>query len=155
MEIRVATENDIEALCPLLTEFFAYNAELQPMYCSAAVESGEYPKGIIESENADFIIAADGDSIVGFIHINQMETPSYPAITFHNYAEIMAFMVTTACRDKGIGSELIEFAKKWSRERNLEYIDLLSLANANEANIFYDKKDFITTYHLRRYVLNG
>jgi len=32
MKIKVATQNDIDALCPLLTEFFAYNANLKPMY---------------------------------------------------------------------------------------------------------------------------
>jgi len=53
MEIRIATLSDIEALCPLLTEFFAYNARLQPAYCVAANERGEYPKTIIESDNSD------------------------------------------------------------------------------------------------------
>jgi len=153
MDIRIATENDIEALCPLLTEFFAYNAQLQPFYCNAAVENGDYPKGIIESENSDFLIAADGDSIVGFIHINQNKTLQYDAIVPHNYAEIMAFMVTKKSRDKGVGSKLIEYAKQWSKERNLDYIELLSLVNADEANNFYDKSDFITVSHLRRYEL--
>jgi len=153
MEIRIATANDIEALCPILTEFFAYNARLQPMYCNAAIESGEYPKSIIESDKSDFLIAVDNNSVVGFIHINQMETPPYDAITPHKYAEIMAFMVTAASREKGIGSELVNFAKGWSTERNLDYIELFSLVNANEANNFYDKNDFVTVSHIRRLVL--
>jgi len=67
IEIRLAIMNDIEALCPILTEFFAYNAELQPTYCTAAIEGGEYPKSIIESDNSDFLIAIENDVIVGFI----------------------------------------------------------------------------------------
>jgi len=71
LEIRLASLNDIEALCPLLAEFFAYNAKLQPMYCCAAAESGEYPKNMIESDNSDFLVAIDDGAIVGFIHINK------------------------------------------------------------------------------------
>ena len=153
MEIRLATLKDIDALCPLLTEFFAYNAGLQPEYCIAAVERGEYPKTIIESDNSDFLIAVEGDSIVGFIHINQMKTPSYDAVSPHNYAEIMAFMVTASLREQGIGSMMIDVAKKWSRDRNLDYIELISLVNAGEANRFYDKKDFVTVSHIRRFLL--
>ena len=153
MEIRVATANDVEGLCPLLTEFFAYNAKLQPRYCNAAVEDGEYPKGVIESVDSDFLVAkVDGD-IVGFIHINKMKTPPYSAVASHDYAEIIAFMVTASHREKGVGSKLIDFAKTWSFERNLDYIELFSLVNANEANEFYDKKDFITEAHIRRYQL--
>jgi len=153
MELKIATVNDIEALCPLLTEFFAYNAQLQPLYCNAAVENGEYPKSIIESENSDFLIAVDGDSIVGFVHICQMETAPYDAFVPYGYAEIIAFMVTATCREKGIGSLLIDYAKKWSKDRSLDYIELFSLVNANEANRFYDKNDFVTVSHIRRYVL--
>jgi len=153
MEVRIATENDIEALCPILTEFFAYNAQLQPLYCNAAVENGDYPKEVIENDMSDFLIAVDGGSLVGFIHINQTKTLPYDAIVPHNYAEITAFMVTEKCRGKGIGSKLIEYAKQWSKDRNLDHIELLSLVNANEANKFYDKNDFLTMSYLRKYEL--
>jgi ribosomal protein S18 acetylase RimI-like enzyme len=153
MEIRIATLNDIEALCPLLTEFFAYNADLQPMYCHADIESGEYPKNMIESDNSDFLIAVENDTVLGFIHINQMKTPPYGSIVPHNYAEIMAFMVTTSHRKRGIGSKMIEAAKQWSKDRNLDYIELISLANAKEAINFYDNKDIVTVSHIRRYTL--
>ena len=153
MEVRLATMNDIDALCPLLTEFFAHNARLQPMYCIADNETGVYPKTIIESDNSDFLIAVDNEIIIGFIHINQMKTPPYGSIVSHEFAEIMAFMVTASHRKQGIGGMLIEAAKQWSKERNLNYIELISLINAEEANSFYDKKDFTTVSHIRRYPL--
>jgi ribosomal protein S18 acetylase RimI-like enzyme len=153
MEIRLATLNDIEALCPLLTEFFAYNAGLQPMYCNLHYERGEYPKGIIESDKSDFVVAVQNDAILGFIHINQMKTPPYDSIVSHDYAEIMAFMVTATHREQGVGALLIDAAKQWSNARNLDYIELISLTNAKEANSFYDNKDFVTVSHIRRYTL--
>jgi GNAT superfamily N-acetyltransferase len=153
MEIRLATLNDVDALCPLITEFFAYNADLQPLYCHADTENGEYPKTIIENGNSDFLIAIEGDVAVGFIHINQMKTPPYGSIIYHDYAEVMAFMVTASHRGQGIGSMLIEAAKQWSKDRNLDYVELISLAGANEANGFYEKENFVTVSHVRRYTL--
>ena len=153
MEIRLATINDVEKLCPLFTEFFAYNAELQPMYCSASNENGEYPKKVIEREYSDILIAVENDVIVGFMHIKQMETPLVASVVHHHYAEIMAFMVTASHRERGIGSMLMDAAKQWSNSRNLEYIELFSLSNADEANKFYDSKDFVTVSHTRRFAL--
>ena len=153
MEIRLATLNDIEALRPLLTEFFAYNAGLQPMYCRADNESGEYPKNIIESGNSDFLVAVKNEAIVGFIHINQMKTPPFGSIAPHHYAEIMAFMVTAPHREQGIGSKLMDAAKQWSNARNLDYIELAALTNAKEALRFYEQKDFVTVSHIKRFTL--
>jgi len=153
MEIRKAVLNDTEALCPLLTEFFAYNSELQPMYCNAAIGDSEYPKSIIESDDSDFLVAVVEGIIVGFIHINVMKTPPYNAVVPHNYAEIMAFMVTEKNRNAGIGLNLINYAKQWCKDRNLEYIELTSLSNAEEANSFYNKNNFTTVSHIRRCIL--
>ena len=36
MEIRTATLDDIEQICQLYNEFFAYNAKLQLEYCKEA-----------------------------------------------------------------------------------------------------------------------
>ena len=153
MEVRLATVNDIKAICPLLTEFFAYNATLQPMYCQADKERGEYPKTTIESGHSDFLIAIENGAVIGFVHINQTKTPSYGSIVPHNYSEILAFMVTASHRGQGVGSKLIDAAKQWSKDRNLDYIELISLTNAKEANRFYDHKDFVTVSHIRRYTL--
>jgi len=152
IEIWLATLNDIEALCPLLTEFFAYNAGLQPMYCNATVERGEYPKNTIESDSADFLLAIESDAVLGFVHISQATTPPFASIVPHRYAEIMAFMITVSHRGQGIGSKLIEAAKQWGNARNLDYIEAISLVNV-EANGFYDNAGFVTMSHIRRYAL--
>ena len=154
MEVRLATLDDTEALCILLDEFYAYNARLQPAYCHADNEQGDYPKTMIESDNSDFLLAAEGNAVLGFIHINQTQTPPCGSIVPHNYAEIMAFMVTAPRRGQGIGAMLLEAAKQWSRTRNLDYIELTSLANAKEANSFYDNISFSTVSHTRRYTLS-
>jgi len=153
MEIRLATPGDIEALCPLLTEFFAYNAGLQPAYCRAQSGCGEYPKKMIENEDSDFLVAVECGAVLGFLHINQMKTPPHDSLVPHAYAEIMAFMVSAPRRGEGIGAMLIDAAKQWSRARNLDYIELFSLVNAEEAGRFYDHENFDTVGQIRRYPL--
>jgi len=153
LEVRLATLNDVEAICRLYNEFFAYNAGLQPKYYKAGEELGEYPKNTIEDQNADIFIAVENNDAVGFIHIRKAKTPAFDSVVPHNYAQIIDFIVTTSCREKGIGSRLMDAAKLWSRDLNLEYIELLVLHNANEAFSFYERKDFDTVSHTMRCTL--
>ena len=150
MEVRVATLEDIEQICCLYVEFFSYNAALQPEYCAVAQESGEYPKSVISSENADIIVAMENGATVGFVHIREAQTFRYPSIVPHKFAEIIDFIVTASYREKGVGSKLMDAAKQWGRERNLDYIELFVLSNAKEAYCFYEKRDFATVSHTMR-----
>ena len=153
MEVRVATLNDIEQLCHLFTEFFAYNATLQPDYCNASIESGEYPKTVINEDDADIIVAVDNGAIIGYIHIRESKTLPYEPIVQHKYAEIIDFMVSNSSRRRGVGLLLMDAAKEWGAKRNLDYIELFVLSNANEANAFYHKYGFEVKSHTMRFTL--
>ena len=153
LEIRSAIIDDIKQICGLYHEFFRYNAELQPEYCKAGIENGDYPISVIENNNADIFIAIENDVIIGFVHIRETQTPIFDSVVSHNYAEIVDLMVTASHREKGVGSMLMDSVKLWSKERNLEYIELAVLSNAKEALCFYERKDFITTLHIMRCTL--
>ena len=153
MEIRLAIPEDIIQICGLYNEFYNYNAELQPEYCKAGIESGEYPKSVIESSNADIFIALESNVIIGFVHIRETQTPAFDSVVPHNYAEIIDFMVTASHREKGVGSKLMDSVKQWCKKRNLAYIELAVLSNAKEALFFYEQKDFATTAHIMRCTL--
>ena len=153
MEIRVAGLNDIEKICELYNEFFAYNADLQPEYYKAGKESGGYPKSVIESETADLFVAADNYNVVGFIHVREMQTPPYGSIIEHRYAEVVDLIVTAQYRRQGIGSSLMDAVKEWSRTRYLDYIELFVLAEASGEIQFYEHEDFKTVSHTMRSTL--
>ena len=153
MEVRLATLNDIEPICRLYHEFWQYNADLQPAYYKAGKEGGEYPRSTITGEESDLILAVDNETIVGFIHVKETRTPPFDAIVQHKYAEIIDFIVTAPCREKGIGSELMNAAKQWSKSRNLDYIELFVLSNAAKEFHFYENKDFVTVSHTMRCTL--
>ena len=144
---------DIKQICGLYNEFFKYNEKLQPEYCKAGIESGVYPKSVIESSNADIFIGIENNVIIGFVHIKEAQTPAFDSVVPHNYAEIIDFMVTASHREKGVGSRLVDSVKMWCKQRNLDYIELAVLSNAKEAICFYEQKNFTTTTHIMRCTL--
>ena len=153
MEIRLATPDDIEAICQLYGEFWRYNADLQPMSYKAATESGGYPKSAIGSENSDIFLAVENKTIVGFLHIRESQTPPFDAIIQHKYAEIIDLMTTAAYRKRGIGTKLMNAAKRWAKTRNLDYIELFVLSDAKSEFRFYEQKNFVTVSHTMRCTL--
>ena len=153
MEIRTAVHDDIEQICRLYNEFFAYNAKIDPVYFKAGKENGEYTGSIIESESADLIIAVFDDKAVGLIHIREGKTPPYDALMQNHYAQIIDFIVTEEHRQKGIGKELMDAAKKWAANRNLDYIELFVLQGAAVEQQFYENHGFVTVIQTKRYML--
>ena len=153
MEIRVAVNSDVEQICLLYNEFFAYNAIIDPVYCRAGKESGEYPKSVIEGTDADLIVAAEGNELVGFIHIKEGRTPPYDALMQNHYAQIIDFIVTAEHRKQGVGKKLMDAAKKWANERELDYIELFVLQGAKAEHRFYERNDFVTVMQTMRCML--
>jgi len=150
---RLAAINDIDSIRRLNQEFWLYNAALQPEYYQEAEDNGEYPKGVITADDADIIIAEENGKVIGLVHVRQAETPPYPPIVQHRYAEIVDLVVTASHRRKGVGSMLMNAAKKWSKERGLEYIELFVLSNAKGEKAFYEDFGFDTVSHTMRYSL--
>jgi len=153
MEIRLAVQSDIEQICLLYNEFFAYNAEKDPVYCRAGKEYGEYPKSVIEGTGADLIVAVENDEVIGLIHIKEGRTPPYDALQQNHYAQIIDFIVTAEQRKKGAGTKLMDAAKAWANERKLDYIELFVLDGAKGEHRFYENNDFVPVMHTLRYML--
>jgi len=153
MEIRLAKYEDIEQICLLYNEFFAYNAKMDPVYCKAGKETGEYPKSVVDSPGSDLIIAVENNEILGFIHIKEGKTPPYDALMQNHYAQIIDFIVTEAHRKKGIGTKLMEAAKLWANKRKLDYIELFVLQGAKSEHRFYEQSGFTTVMQTMRCML--
>jgi len=153
MEIRLASLNDIDQICLLYNEFFAYNAEKDPVYCRAGKEPGGYPRSVIESGGADIIVAVDNNAVIGFIHIKEGKTPPYDALQQNHYAQIIDFIVTAERRKEGTGKKLMDAAKAWANERKLDYIELFVLDGAKNEHRFYENNDFVPVMHTFRHML--
>ena len=145
MTIRLARAEDIFQISELLSEFFAYNAEQQPNKYRAAIENGDYPRAVLDSDTGVFFVAEADKRILGLIHIEENSTLPYPSIAPHKFACIMDFFVKPAHRKKNIGHLLLEEAKAWAQSRNLDHIELMVLENNEIGKSFYEGAGFVTT----------
>jgi len=150
MEVRLAKKSDISAICRLYEQFFEYNANQQPQYYKKAEESGKYPESVIESKSADLFVADNCGTIIGFIHISEDKAPPFGAFVPHKYAVIIDLMVEESYRRQGIGKKLLDAARQWSKDRGLDYIELMVLQENEQGITFYHSENFKIVSHTMR-----
>jgi GNAT superfamily N-acetyltransferase len=153
MEIRLAETKDVKGICSLYNDFFIYNANQQPQYYKPAIENGEYPKSVVANDTEDIFVAADGNAVIGLIHVKEEKTPPFSCFVQQKFATIIDLFVKDNFRNKGIGGLLVESAKQWAASRNLDYIELNVLAENENGIQFYNYKNFKTISQIMRYTL--
>jgi ribosomal protein S18 acetylase RimI-like enzyme len=145
MEIRVATEKDAKAVSSLYHELFLEMVGQQPANMNADVFSETFPQNVIDDENGDIMVAVENDEIVGFMHLQVLEAPTFGPYLLRKYCVIISIGVHAAYRGIGIGSKLLESAKDWTRERRLDYIQVDLLVENKATFHIYEKAGFQTS----------
>jgi len=115
MVVRCATLTDVEELNLLYQHFFTHNASQQPAYYKVAIESGRYPKYVIESPQEELFVAVENEKLVGFIHVSEDKTPPFDCYVPHRFAVGVDLYIVPDCRKRGIGTKLIDTAKQWAK----------------------------------------
>jgi GNAT superfamily N-acetyltransferase len=82
-------------------------------------------------------VAISGETVVGWIHV--LYTVRLESGAF---CEIGGLVVSRSAHGKGIGRLLVEKAKKWSAERNIEKLRVRSNVIREGAHAFYLKTGF-------------
>ncbi|MCL1698242.1 MULTISPECIES: GNAT family N-acetyltransferase [unclassified Lysinibacillus] len=150
MNIKFATLEEMPQIEILYEELFLEMSKLQPQYIAPAKQDVEFLKNIILGEKSDIFVAELDNNIAGFLLIQELATPPYSCIVQHNYAYIMDIIVGNQYQSKGIGSLLLQEAKKWAEERKLDYLELSVLAENIGAINLYDKHGFNETSRTMR-----
>ena len=141
MKVRKAVIDDIDAIAALYREQFCTMKDLQPDFFREGAQSKDFIRDIIECNESDILVITES-VIVGFVLLQTKETPDFPFFIKHTYAYVMDIVMTRDCRGKGMGSILLEEAKKWAIDRELEYVELDVLSNNATAIQFYKKHGF-------------
>jgi len=147
MKVRKATIDDINEIADLYIEQFCIMKDLQPDFYQEGEQSKAFIQGVIESDDSDILVLTD-NAIVGLALLQTKETPDFPFFVKHKYAYLMDIVMTKDCRGKGMGSILLEEAKKWAIDRELEYVELDVLSGNDNAIRFYRKHGFMDKKHL-------
>ncbi len=84
-----------------------------------------------------FWVALSNNKIVGCVGV-------IPSTTYsEEYAELVRMSVSSACRNMGIGTKLLNKLVEWSKNENYKFINLSTLKQMNLAMVMYQRNGFI------------
>jgi GNAT superfamily N-acetyltransferase len=90
----------------------------------------------VEAEGGATLLAADGAGAV----LGLASVTSHAALhTGGPVAYVMALVVASAARGRGVGRGLLEAAERWARKRGCERLSLTSAEHRAEAHLFYPR----------------
>ena len=108
----------------------------------------------VKAADADYLLAEEEGAVVGFALVNYAGwTPEFSCVLPHRYARLEDLVVGKAYRGRGIGGELLAAAKRWARNRRLEYVELNVLAQNESAVKLYESQDFVEATKVMRCIL--
>lgn len=142
---RIATMDDYEAICRLLAQADRHHAEILPdvfQTFTGPIRPRALVAEFIEAEDADYLLAEIEGEPVGLLNLRKQARPSYPMFRSHEFAMIHNMVVDEAHRRRGIGTALLEEAKRWTRDRGLTAVQLGVWAGNAPAVSFYRKHGF-------------
>lgn len=105
---------------------------------NAARLEAEHREIVLADRRTAFFVAEDAGEVVGFLHA-QID-PNDPAYEPERFGTIVDLFVASACRGRGIGSQLLEFCKDWFRTSNLGEYRLATPAGNEAARRFFEQR---------------
>ena len=122
MTVRIATRDDLERLQPLYGIESERLFGLCPEHYLKSVQDSALFYAILEHKNADILIAEDNGEIVASLLVWQTETPLYPFRKSRRFTYVTDFLTSVSERSESL-SEIISYAKEWSKAHGAEYIE--------------------------------
>ena len=141
--IRLATAADEDAFLDLLPQLFKAPGPPAPWYTRERGSAGF--RWALERENADVLLAFDGDTLVG---LSSVYADIY-SIRYGPRCWLQDLVVRNDRRGQGIGAALIRESAEWARAHGCTHLELASGASRLDAHRFYrsrgmsESKDFM------------
>lgn len=130
MEIALAVKDDIEDILPLQSQIYRVKT-LPP-------NRGEILEGLIDSDQADVLVAKVDNKVVGTGTIFYLANPSHS----QPYAFLEGVVVDKNHRGKGIGTALSKKAIDLARQKNCYKIIFTSGMDRADIHKFYENLGF-------------
>lgn len=135
LSVGAAARADVPALCALLGELFAQEAEFRP---DAQVQARGLQRIIDDPSVGTILLARRGDAVLGMV--NLLYTVS--TALGERVALLEDMVITRAARGTGIGSVLLRAATAHARGAGCKRVTLLTDADNAAAQRFYARHGF-------------
>jgi len=122
--IRLATPEDLQALCALYLEFHEFHVQGVPDRLSSlgtpeifdCSELIAVLRRIMQGEDSALFVAESGGCLVGLAEVHLCQDEPDPATVMHRYGYLQSLMVDAAFRRQGIATRLMAAAERWAQE---------------------------------------
>jgi ribosomal protein S18 acetylase RimI-like enzyme len=129
----------------VVTKFFQNKrSELKPFE-----EIEEYIQKNISDPNRLFLVAIEADKIIGFA-CGSVETDERPIFPNLLMGKLRTIWVSQEHRGKGVASQLRDKLFAFFKEKNVDYIEIITMCGNKNSNSMYKKWGFEN--HLNSYV---
>lgn len=153
--MRKAVAEDVGIISALYEILFLEMAALQPRYFRKTMQERSFLESVIANEHTDILLAGIEEEAAGFVLVQEKYTEPFSCFLPHRYACLMDLVVKPEIRGRGIGRLLIDGAKDWAGERNLEYMELNVLSENTDAIALYEKEQFQENMKIMRCPIGG
>jgi GNAT superfamily N-acetyltransferase len=118
IHIRLATEQDIEALLALHIDLHEFHVQGLPDWMRIPEvyqrdESRAWLKDLIQREDAAIFVAEASGTMIGLVDITLEETAN-PVFVSRRYGYVQGLVVLEPFRKQGLGKQLLEAAQRWA-----------------------------------------
>ncbi|MGL4353964.1 MAG: GNAT family N-acetyltransferase [Aeromonas popoffii] len=143
MEIRTATEQDIDAILELNRQIGLIHFEHAPeVFCPPSPQERDFLLNAIGSEGRLFCVAVLDAEVVGFLTARIDINEAIPFLTRLPICRIGSVVVDEHHRSQGIGKALIAHCDDWAKARDACQIRLEVMSFNERAKSLYETLGF-------------
>jgi len=102
-------------------------------YPMTVVQMTERLAALLPNGRHCIAVAASGEHLLGRVHVEHRSS-----LELGDRAELMALVVDSSARRRGLGRELVEYAEAWGRARGLAVLTVRSNAAREVSHPFYE-----------------
>ena len=144
INIRKAKTEDLARLEELYRELEEDAVLYQPEHFvfSPAGTRSEQMKDFLDSDTQAMFVAEDDGEVIGFAHVVLIKAKKVPCLKPETSLYLQDLVVTAEYRSRGIGTILLNEAKKYGRENGADFFRTQVFPQNTDGMRFYERNGF-------------
>ena len=146
INIRKAKTEDLARLEELYRELEEDAVLYQPEHFVFSPEGtrSEQMKDFLDSDTQAMFVAEDDGEVIGFAHVVLIKAKKVPCLKPETSLYLQDLVVTAEYRSRGIGTILLNEAKKYGKENGADFFRTQVFPQNTDGMRFYERNGFST-----------